>query len=341
MVNSKKDKKLFYYSLSIIILLADTFLLFYLKYKNQKFPLSEFSINYFGNVLNLFFIAILILGLSINYLKKTNNFNPSFYLRFVIAITIALAACAIIIITSYTNSRGYFFGYPFSTVLKGFVFSLYQFLQFVLIIIIWLNIFEIKNLVVIKALLYSVIISAALLLFTFFYLNQNIENFNAYRTNNKLVVGVVLGAAVWSNNKPSPSLSGRVDKAIELFQNKIIDKIQLTGSNAPGELSEAKAALIYLKNKLLSSDDIWLEENTTSTTEQISFINYLLFHHSNIGSIVIISDNYHLARVKEICSFYKIKASFAGSDLKLNIRNQIYYKFRESIALTIFWLFAL
>ncbi|MFN3478156.1 MAG: FAD-dependent oxidoreductase, partial [bacterium] len=65
---------------------------------------------------------------------------------------------------------------------------------------------------------------------------------------------VVLGAAVWSDNKPSPILAARVDKAIDLMKNFNVEKVYFTGSNAPGELSEAEVALNYLKSKNISAD---------------------------------------------------------------------------------------
>ncbi len=228
----------------------------------------------------------------------------------------------ILVFTNYSNHKHYLFSHPVSEVLKGFVFSLFQFLQFILLVILWLNLLGRNKLIYVKGILYSVILTALLLIFSFFYLNQNQENYKSDRADNKLVVGVVLGAAVWSNNKPSPSLSARVDEAIDLYNKKIIDKIQLTGSNAPGELSEAKVALFYLYKRLINMDDIWLEENTTSTTEQVRFIKDNLISQNNVGSIVIISDSYHLTRVNEICNFYKIKSSFAPSNLKLNFQNK-------------------
>ena len=46
-------------------------------------------------------------------------------------------------------------------------------------------------------------------------------------------VAVVLGAAVWSNSQPSPSLAARVDKALVLLEKGKVNSIYLTGSNAP------------------------------------------------------------------------------------------------------------
>ena len=58
-------------------------------------------------------------------------------------------------------------------------------------------------------------------------------------------IGVVLGAAVWSGNIPSPTLSARVDKALELLEQGFVGKIVLTGGKAPGELPESEVAYEY------------------------------------------------------------------------------------------------
>ncbi len=325
----------------IAILVFDLVFLYYLKYRNQELSFSEFTLNYFGNVLNLIFTLLILVGLILNIYKKQNSLSFQFILRFLIIQSIILIVVSILVFTNYSNHKHYLFSHPVSEVLKGFLFTLFQFLQFILLIILWLNLFRRNKLIYLKAILYSVELIVLLLIFAFFFISQDQENYKSYRTNNKLVVGVVLGAAVWSNNKPSPSLSARVDEAIDLYNKKIIDKIQLTGSNAPGEMSEAKVALFYLYKRLINMDDIWLEENTTSTTEQVRFIKDDLINQNNVGGIVIISDSYHLTRVREICNFYKIKSFFASSNLKLNFQSKLYYKMRESVALVIFWFFAL
>ena len=96
-----------------------------------------------------------------------------------------------------------------------------------------------------------------------------------------------------------------------------------------------------MKSLHVNSDHIWVEKKTSSTTEQIKFIKNELITKKDIKNILIISDAYHLTRIKEICSFYKVKAKVAASDLKSGFDSEMYHKIRESIALLIFWFFAL
>jgi uncharacterized SAM-binding protein YcdF (DUF218 family) len=155
-----------------------------------------------------------------------------------------------------------------------------------------------------------------------------------------LNVGVVLGAAVWTN-EPSPSLKSRVEKAFSLYKEGEIQKIQLTGGHAPGELSESEMAYKYLKSKNIDTNDVWIEKNTTSTAEQIQFIKSKLSAKPTIDNIIVISDSYHLPRVHEIADFFHLNLQVAASNLDLKFENKIYYKLRESAATVIFWFFAI
>ena len=126
----------------------------------------------------------------------------------------------------------------------------------------------------------------------------------------------------------------------ELLNNKRIFKIQLTGSNAPGEISEARTAYNYGLNLGIKKHLMLIEENTTTTTEQILFIKNQ-FPRSHGTTVLIISDQFHLTRALEICKFYNVKGVAVASDYDLVWKKLLYYRFRESVALLLFWLFAI
>ncbi len=157
-------------------------------------------------------------------------------------------------------------------------------------------------------------------------------------TNN---IGVVLGAAVWSHDQPSPIFKGRIEKANKLFRNKQIYKIQLCGGNAPGEVSEAKAAFNYAQYLGINKLSLQIEEKTSTTAEQVKFIRDNLSPNLKINRVFIISDQFHLARVMEMSKFFGVKAVGVQSDYHLNWEKLLYYRLRETIALINFWIFAL
>jgi len=152
--------------------------------------------------------------------------------------------------------------------------------------------------------------------------------------------GVVLGAAVWSKNKPSPIFEGRIDKAKELYLKNVINKIFLTGGNAPGELSEAETARRYLLKKKIPTGKIYTESRTSSSIEQIRFIKKNVVNSKN-ESVILITDSFHLNRILEISRFYKLNIIGVVSDYKINIKSSLNYRIKETFSLLLFWLFGL
>lgn len=184
--------------------------------------------------------------------------------------------------------------------------------------------------------LFVFIISVALVYF--FTTKNGYDNIEILQSNK--TIAVVLGAAVW-NDAPSTLFKGRIEKANELLQEHKISKIQLTGSNAPGEISEAKAAFNYGLKLGIRRHLMNVEENTTTTSEQIKFIKKHIVNSRKYNNILIVSDQFHLTRVLEICKFFDVKAEGVASDYNLTSQKLLYYRLRESIALLIFWLFAI
>ena len=149
--------------------------------------------------------------------------------------------------------------------------------------------------------------------------------------------GCIPGAAVWKKNKPSPIFEARIRKALELYRKNYYKKIILTGGNAPGEISEAEAAQKYLVNLGVNKKDIILEKETSTTSEQIK---YLKKYFSN-KKILIVSDGFHLSRITQIAKFFNLKVEGVSSDYTMTLEKAIYYRTRETVALLMFWLFAI
>ncbi len=323
------------------LLLLNLFFIYVIKYKNQNLSLSQFRFFLVGNILNLIFIVILIIAVIFYSIKKSIRFNGFLLITFSIIISLLLIIASISTIIPLPAFKIYIFAHPFNRIIIGALFFIYQFAQIILITYLWLVIFRTEN-PIISSIIDSIIIFTGLFIFTFLYSNFQKSNLNSLNSKMKgKSVAVVLGAAVWSHNKPSPSLEARVNKAVELYKDSIVDQIQLTGSNAPGELSEARVAFNYLLKKGIDPKNVWLEEKTTSTSEQIHFIKNDLIKKRKVNNIILISAPYHLARVEQICKFYNIKAYDEASDIIMSTDNKIYNYARESIALLAFWLFAL
>jgi len=153
--------------------------------------------------------------------------------------------------------------------------------------------------------------------------------------------GVVLGAAVWSGDKPSPVLRERVRRAWELLSENRVRFVVLTGGHAPNEKSEAEVARRLLMEMGADPTRLVKEERSGSTLDQILYIRDTLQPTQDWHSFIIVSDQFHLKRALEICEFNRISAQGVSSDSPLSPASLIFYHLRESAALILYWLFGI
>lgn len=325
----------------ILVILANLVSLYFIKYHNQNLSIKEFNLDSFGNLANLLLTIVLILSILFEHLKFGNVIKNKTFLSIFVLLQLFLFISYLSTVINPVFKGIYFLGQNANRLLVASLFTVFNYLYFVLIFFLWLNIIKTKNLLLLRSMLNSALLMLAILIVVVIFISGKEHTFSSKKLNiNKNSIGVVLGAAVWSGNRPSPSLSSRVDKAIELYDQGKISKIYLTGSNAPGELAESEVALNYIKSLGKNISDVTIEKRTTSTNEQIEFIKQQLLRKHTYG-IIVISDSYHLVRVKEIGKFQNIKLKVIPSDLVLGFEASIYNKVREAIALTVFWFFAI
>jgi vancomycin permeability regulator SanA len=168
------------------------------------------------------------------------------------------------------------------------------------------------------------------------------DDIKILKDNKKTVdAGTVLGAAVWGGNRPSPVLRERINKGYELFSFGIIKNIILTGGGAPGEMTEAEVSKNELLKKGVPERNIFIENKSNSTLEQIAYLNNNLYKKNDWKEIVVISDNFHLLRTKQICKFFGINAYTVSSDTPLSSESSFNFCIKESFAVILFWLFGI
>lgn len=342
MMNKSKKKKMGSLPiLVILIIILNLAFLFFNKYDNQNLSTSEFNVLNFGNLLNIIFAVLLITGFLIAYFKKSIQFSSRIFFITFLLNQLLLIGVHVVRLIQLPFKNIYFLGQTGDELFTGALFVFYTITLFMMIYLVWLNILNINNILLLRSIVYSTITLLFFLLLVFIFIIAKESTFkeNIFVTNENNI-GVVLGAAVWSDNKPSPSLTSRVDKALELYEQKKISRIYLTGSNAPGELAESEVALNYIESKGFKTSSVFLEKKTTSTIEQIQYIKNNLDTVLS-RNIIVISDSYHLVRVLEIAKFNGIKIQVSASELLQSFEKAVYNKFREAIALTMFWLYGL
>jgi vancomycin permeability regulator SanA len=341
MKKNSKNKPYLMLFFVILLVICDLLFLYFVKYHNQNLNINEFNFKNIGNVINLFFTLLLIFGIVVDFYRENLVLKNNSFLFFLALTQIFLVSAYISTMMPYLFKGKYFLGQNANRLFITSLFTLYSFANFVSIFIVWHLILKIKNLIVLRSMFNSALLMLLILAIVFFYILKK-ESWYSNKLSNLKVnnIGVVLGAAVWSNNKPSPTLSARVDKAIELYEKGKLSQIYLTGSNAPGELTESEVALNYVKSLGKNIPNIFLEKESTSTIEQIEFIKKKLLLNSN-NRVIVISDGYHLVRVQEIGKFQNIKFKVIPSGLKQSFETSYYNKIREALALTVFWFFAI
>lgn len=341
MIKNKKSKGFALPLVIILIVILNLAFFFFVKYQNQGLSISEYEFSNFGNLLNILLTAILLFGIITVFFKKNLVFEVNKFLFFLVFNQLLLIAIYISKFIFLPFKEIYFSGLTGDELFIGFISGLYTLTYFVMIFIVWLAILKVNKIIIIRSIFNSALSFLMILLVVFLFIVGKESGIDDKSLKaEKINVGVVLGAAVWSGNKASPSLTGRVDKALKLYEQKIISQIYLTGSNAPGELSESEVAFRYIKAKGINTSEVFLEKVTTSTNEQIRYVKNNLIISSN-KNVVVISDSYHLVRVLEIAKFHKLKIQVSASELSQSFEKALYNKIREALALTMFWLHAI
>lgn len=149
----------------------------------------------------------------------------------------------------------------------------------------------------------------------------------------KADAGIILGAALW-NEQPSPALKERLDYAIELYEEGLVDYLILSGGkpNYSRGLSEAEGMQRYLADAGIPHDKLLLETQSRDTYENVEFSKRVAEKHG-LSSLMIISHQYHTKRAEDIAAYVGLKhVQTAGTDTK--VLNESYHYTREMLAYT-------
>lgn len=199
-----------------------------------------------------------------------------------------------------------------------------------------------KKFYIIRSVWITILVSLAFFLSLLAWINFYKDDRQFIEANRlKIDAGVVLGAAVWGGNRPSPVLRERINKGYELMKDGTIKYIILTGGGSPGEMTEAEVAKNELLKKGIDEKSIFAENKSNSTLEQITYVDRSLYKKNSWQDIVLITDNFHLPRSEQICRFYGLKSYGVASETPLSTESNFYFSIKESFAIILFWLFGI
>lgn len=108
---------------------------------------------------------------------------------------------------------------------------------------------------------------------------------------------VVFGNEVKLDGSLSDRLKARLDKAVELFEEKYSDKILVSGGIGKEGFDEAEKMKEYLEKRKIPGIDI-LQDNQGVNTFATAQNAALLMRKNSLTSVILVSQFFHMARAR-------------------------------------------
>lgn len=143
---------------------------------------------------------------------------------------------------------------------------------------------------------------------------------------NEYDIALVLGAGL-KNGKPSPVLKDRLDTALDLYKNKVISKIIVSGDHGKKYYDEVNVMKNYLIENNVLSEDIFMDHAGFSTYDSI----YRLRDVFEVKKVVIVTQEFHLYRSLYISKMLGVDA-VGVSATKRHYTGEIKFELREILA---------
>lgn len=139
------------------------------------------------------------------------------------------------------------------------------------------------------------------------YISVSIYSYGNVNEIVKADAAIVLGASAWGD-KPSPVFEERINHGIWLYKNGFVDNLIFTGGRGENtSLSESGIAKTYAMENSVPGEDIFIEEKSTITQENIQFAAEIV-KENNFSSVIVVSDPLHMKRAMLMCKDYGLEA---------------------------------
>ncbi len=137
---------------------------------------------------------------------------------------------------------------------------------------------------------------------------------------------LILGAGV-KNGHPTPMLEDRLKEGLKLYQNKVSNKIIVSGDHGQKEYDEVNIMKQYLIDNGVPSEDIFMDHAGFSTYDSI----YRAKEIFKVKKMIIVTQDYHLYRSLYIANALGIQSHGKSANPR-EYSNQIYRDIREILA---------
>ncbi len=152
---------------------------------------------------------------------------------------------------------------------------------------------------------------------------------------------IVPGAAVYGE-EPSITLQHRLEGAARYLDENPETKAVASGGQGAGEdISEAECMRRYLTEHGIAPERILIEDQSTSTKENLAFSKAVIkTDGGDVSNVAVVSSGYHLYRAKKMASMLGMHATgVAGSDGYPLYMFGMYL--REAAAILKLWIFGM
>ncbi|HBU06542.1 MAG TPA: hypothetical protein DEB09_00485 [Candidatus Magasanikbacteria bacterium] len=138
---------------------------------------------------------------------------------------------------------------------------------------------------------------------------------------------LVLGAKVNNNGSLSAILGDRAKTALELYQNKKVQKILVSGDHGTTEYDEVNAMKKYFLDNGVLAEDIFLDHAGFDTYDSI----YRARDIFQVESVIIVTQRFHLPRALYMAKNLGLNAKGFSADKQI-YKGEARLEFRESLA---------
>jgi len=162
---------------------------------------------------------------------------------------------------------------------------------------------------------------------------HSIWTFTAESEYKKADAALVLGTRL-DGEDPSYALRERIDHAVWLYEQELVERIVFTGGLTPGGLiSEAEASKAYALTLGIPEEAILLEGSSLVTRENMLFTKELA-DELNLQNFLLVSDPFHMKRALMMADVFglDVEAAPTPSSVYKTWAEQFPFVLRETLA---------
>ena len=138
---------------------------------------------------------------------------------------------------------------------------------------------------------------------------------------------IVLGAGVWAQGVPSPILSDRLERGIELYEMGAAPKLLMSGDHGTAEYDEVNVMKDFALDAGIPSEDVFMDHAGFSTYESM----YRAAEIFGCKEIIVVTQQYHLYRAIYIADELGMTVWGVAAEPR-EYENQNYREAREILA---------